>query len=289
MGLKRIVCATDFSTDAARAVRRATLLAREHAAGLELLHVVSRPRLEALRQWVRRPVDLPERLVEAAREELQQAAGEARVVIGDVVTSIAKAAAGADLLVLGARGVNPLKDVILGTTAERLLGACRGSILVVRTPPQRGYRRVLAAVDLQPGSEAALRAALLLAEDATARAVHVYDVPFEGMLQRAGVSREEVREHRLRAHRVATHKIAALSREACGDAHRFVAVTQHGPAAAGIVHSQQKTGADLLVLLKRVRSPAEKLVLGSVTRHVLADVRCDVLLVPEAKRRARAS
>ena len=135
----------------------------------------------------------------------------------------------------------------------------------------------------------ALGAALLLAGDATARALHVYDVPFEGMLQRAGVSRDEVKQHRLRAHRAATHEIAALSRKACGDAHRFVAVTQHGPAAAGIVHAQQKTGADLLVLLKRARSPAEKLVLGSVTRHVLADVRCDVLLVPEAKRRARAS
>ena len=138
------------------------MLAREHRAAFQLLHVVSRPRLDALRRWVRRPVDLPERLVEAAREEMQHSAGEARVVIGDVVTSIAKAAAGEDLLVLGARGVNPLKDVILGTTAERLLGSCRGPILVVRTPPQGGYRRVLAAVDLLPGSEAALRAAACL-------------------------------------------------------------------------------------------------------------------------------
>jgi nucleotide-binding universal stress UspA family protein len=220
---------------------------------------------------------------------MQQTAGEARVVIGDVVPAIAKAAAGADLLVLGARGVNPLRDVILGTTAERLLGSCGGPILVVRAAPQGGYRRVLAAVDLQPGCEAALRAALLLGGNATARALHVYDVPFEGMLQRAGVSREVVKQHRLRAHRAATARIAALSRAACGDPHRFVGITQHGPAAAGIVQSQQKTGADLLVLLKRARSPAEKLILGSVTRHVLADVRCDVLLVPEAKRRARAS
>jgi len=101
MALTRIVCATDFSADATRAVRRAAMLARQHGAGLRLLHVVSRPRLDALRQWVRRPVDLPERLVEAARAEMQQTAGEARVVIGDVVASIAKAAAGADLLVLG--------------------------------------------------------------------------------------------------------------------------------------------------------------------------------------------
>ena len=289
MALARIVCATDFSTDAARAARRAAILAREHAAALQLLHVVSRPRLDALRRWVRRPAGLPERLVEAAHEKMQQGAGEGRVVIGDVVSSIARAAAGVDLLVLGARGVNPLKDVVLGTTAERLIGSCAGPILVVRTAPQGAYRRVLAAVDLEPGSEAALDAALLLAPDATARAVHVYEVPFEGMLQRAGVSRDELKQHRLRAHRAATARIAALSRAACGDPHRFVGITQQGPAAAGIVHAQQKTGADLLVLLKRARSPAEKLVLGSVTRHVLPDVRCDVLLVPEAKRRARAS
>jgi nucleotide-binding universal stress UspA family protein len=108
MRLTRVVCATDFSTDATRAVRRAAMLARGHAAVLQLLHVVSRPRLDALRRWVRRPVDLPERLVEAARAEMQQqAAGEARVVVGDVVGSIAKAAAGADLLVLGARARRP--------------------------------------------------------------------------------------------------------------------------------------------------------------------------------------
>ena len=77
MAFKRIVCATDFSTDAGAALRRAVMLAQEHRATLEVLHVVSRESLNALQQWVPDPVGLGERLVQAVREELDRRAGDA--------------------------------------------------------------------------------------------------------------------------------------------------------------------------------------------------------------------
>ena len=46
-----------------------------------------------------------------------------------------------------------LRDAILGTTAERLVARCECPILVVRRAPQEEYRKLLAAVDLLPGSE----------------------------------------------------------------------------------------------------------------------------------------
>src|SRR5581483_12221675 len=125
--MKRILCATDFSSDASAALERAAMLAMAHAAQLQLLHVVNATSLEALRQWGPEPLDCPERLVALLRHELEENAAraarrygirsEARVVVGEVTESILSAGASADLVVLGAHGMNPLKDAVLGTTA----------------------------------------------------------------------------------------------------------------------------------------------------------------------------
>jgi len=269
------------------------MLAKAHAGELQLLHVVSASALEALRQWGPQPLDCPERLVALLRHELEEiAAGtarrydvqsEARVVVGPVTESILSAGAAADLVVVGAHGMNPLKDAVLGTTAERMVSRTAQPILIVRTPPHEAYRNVLVAVDLLPGAEAALAAALQFAGDAMITALHAYDVPFEGLLHRAGVSDAAIDEHRGRAHDQAVKTIGELSGSVSGDPLRFLAFVERGDAGARVVERQRTTGADLVVLLKRARSLGEALMLGSVTRHVLADVASDVLLVQEAK------
>ena len=290
MALKRIVCGTDFSTDASSALRRAVMVAAEHGATLEVLHVVANESLDALRQWVPDPAGFPERLARAAREELEGCATDARqagirtetrVLIGEVTQSILEQAAGADLIVIGAHGTNPLKDLMLGTTAERLAGRCKTPVLVVRTTPQQPYKKVVVAVDLLPGSEEVLAGALAFAGGATLTAVHAYDVPFDGMLQRAGVAQAHIDGERTRAHRAALERMADLSRTVSGDADRFVASAERGHPAATIVKRQQAMGADLVVIRKRARSRVEAVLLGSVTRHVLTDATSDVLLLAE--------
>src|ERR1051325_7394270 len=70
-----IVAATDFSKDAANALRRAALIAKRRSEPLTVMHVVSRPSLDALRDWV--PPETAERLVEDGRQLLAEAAGAA--------------------------------------------------------------------------------------------------------------------------------------------------------------------------------------------------------------------
>src|SRR5215471_2261870 len=294
MALKRIVCATDLSADAGAALRRAVMLASTHGSSLEVIHVLGQQSLEALRRCVPDPLEVGERLVSAVREELERCAGDAargsgvhvdtRVVLGDVVESILEHAPNADLLVVGAHGTNPLKTLMLGTTAERLAGRCATPMLVVRVSPERPYSKVLVAVDLLPGSEETMAAALGFSGDAALTAVHAYDVPFEDMLGRAGVDRALIDEHRKSAQREALERIAALSRSVCGDAKRFGAVAERGHRKATLVNQQREMGADLIVVRKRARSLAEGLILGSVTRHVLTDATSDVLLIAEPKR-----
>ena len=284
----RFVAATDFSSDAGNAVRRAALLASQHGAELELLHVVSRRALESVREWVRTPADVADRLVEDTRRLLEQAAASlgtpaaARVAVGEVLEEIVASGPGAALLVVGARGLNPLRDALVGTTAEQLLRRCRCPVLVVRTPAREPYRNVLAAVDLLPGSENGLAGAARIAPEAKLTAVHAYEVVFEGALRRAGVQTEEIEQHRAQVFQQALAETRRLSEAATGDAGRFLPMVERGDAAALILERERSLGADLVVISQRTRSAMEALVLGSVTRHVLADAKADVLVVQEA-------
>jgi nucleotide-binding universal stress UspA family protein len=294
MALNRIVCATDFSADATNALHRSVILAKEHQATLEVLHVVSRESLDALQEWVREPLDFGARLIQTVREELERCAVDAAreagvaietsVVVGDVTESIMSGCAAADLLVLGAHGTNPLKDAMIGTTAERIAGKLPNPMLIVRASPQRPYRNVLVAVDLLPGSQEVLDATLQFAGGALLTAIHAFDVPFEGMLQRSGVSQAVIDEHRSRAQREAVEQIAALSHSVAGDGSRFSPFVERGHPAVSIIERSRKDGTDLVVILKRARSRPEALVLGSVTRHVIADVETDVLLLAQPRR-----
>lgn len=55
-------------------------------------------------------------------------------------------------------------------------------------------------------------------------------------------------------------------------------VAAHGPAVARILEHAEERDADLIVLGKHGAGMVEELLLGSVTKHVLADARQDVLI-----------
>jgi len=280
------VAATDFSTDAGNAVRCAAMLAGRHGLVLELLHIVSRSSLDAVREWFRQPGDFADRLVADAKRMLEESAASigtpatARVAVGDVLDEILASCARDCLLAVGAHGLNPLRDAILGTTAERLVGRCEGPILVVRRGPQEEYQKLLAAVDLLPGSENVLAIAAAIAPRATLAAAHAFDVPFEGALGRAGVPTSEIDQHRAAAFHRALAAMRGLGATVDGDPALFRPIVERGHAAQLIMEHEQALSADLVVIGKRARSAPEALLLGSVTRHVLADAGCDVLVVP---------
>jgi len=286
MRKQRFVAATDFSRDAGYACRRAALLAAEHGAQLELLHVVGKAPLDALRQAFRRKPAHVASLVEDLRQTLARAGAalaqrtgasiEARVEIGAVQDTIVRECRRADLLVLGARGTNPLRDAILGTTAERLLGKCRVPVLVVKQPPEQAYDKALVAMDFSAPAKSALRVVLRLAPGAAFTAVHAYDVPFEGKLRLAGIDDDTIDAYRFQAARKAITAIRALG-EKTGIHLAHAVYRDHAPHL--ILEKERTLRCDLIVLGKAKHSIA-KLFLGSVSRHVLADCRSDVLVVP---------
>jgi nucleotide-binding universal stress UspA family protein len=288
--LQRFIAATDFSEQAVWAAQRAALLAAQHGARLELLHVVAKAPLNALRELLRARPKSVANLMEDVREALADTAAAlarstgasvtTRVEIGEVLHVITRRCSRADLLVLGARGTSPMRDAILGTTAERLLGKCPTPMLIVKRRPVRRYRNPLVGIDFSRASKDALRMALRLAPQATVTAIHAYDVPFEGKLHLAGVRRETIDMYRHRAAAKSMAELRALGERVTGKQGQIAHRVGHGYPPHLIRKAEQVRHADLVALGKQKRPALQEFLLGRVTRHILADSRSDVLVVP---------
>lgn len=285
-----ILAATDFSASAQDALARAAGLAAEHGAALTLLHVISGPSLDAFKELLAgnadEPVDEAARLLDKAATEMAAIAGRqpaTRVRIGGVHDELAAAAEQADLLVIGDRGLHPMRDMIIGTTAERLLGSCRKPVLVVKGRAAGPYRKILVPVDFSACSRAAFRAALGLAPRADLHVCHAFGLPTAGKFWLAGVPELAMRRYEAAAGRAAEERLAVLAAETDGsDRERCRLLAVAGDPSMIVIEAAEKREADLIVIGRHGESALRDFLLGSVTRHVLANAPCDVLVVPIA-------
>jgi nucleotide-binding universal stress UspA family protein len=286
-----IVVAFDFSADATRAVRRAAIIAAEHGAKLRLLHVVRQSMLEPLRDWFgsRARADAAFDRTRASLGELADAtAKEYRIdtepIIrrGNAVDEILRVGEAADLLVVGARGSDPMEDFVRGTLAARLLKKRRRPLLIVKLPAQRPYQRVLVPVDFSDRSPAALRLAMQLASRASIHVLHAYEAAQERRLRHASVSEREIERLRASARSKAHAAMRLLLSPLRDQRHRLKTTVEHGDELLLTLDKQQGIAAELVVLGPRRRTAAAKLLLGSMSREfLLRDPPSDVLVMPE--------
>ena len=155
--------------------------------------------------------------------------------------------------------------------------------------PNPQYRNVVVALDLGPGSEALLAAAAAVAPSARITAVHAYDVPHEGMLRRAGVPSPEIHRHRGDAIAAAVERIDEMASALPGGARVVVALVQRADPVRLVLDAARSLKADLVVLASRRRSVVERLLVGSVSRRIIAGAPCDVLVPPLLPRTRAAS
>jgi nucleotide-binding universal stress UspA family protein len=289
--LARILAATDFSAPARHAVQRAFFLAAEHDAQLELIHVLQRGALETLRAMLAQDAGRVEaQLLELAHRTLQGLATEMaqmhavqatlHVVCGHLITAILEQAEArqADLLVVGARGEGFLSHLLLGSTAERLLRRTSRPVLVVRQVPHETYRRVLVPVDFSPWSLPALQLARAVAPAGEIVLLHAFEAPFEPKLQYAGVDVDTIERYRTTMALEARGRLHALAEEAGLSLAQTHLVVLHGDPSRIILTQEQEWDCDLVVLGKHGQGVLEELLLGSVTKHVLAGSAGDVLV-----------
>ena len=289
--LRRILATTDLSAPARHAAERAALVSQETAAQLDLLHVANLAPLERLRQLMGSSgAELETRVLDAARSKLVDLASlihqrfgvvaNPRVVAGALLAELAREAdaLAAGLLVCGAKGESVIRHFVLGTTAQRVLSTTRCPVLVVKQPPHEPYRRLLVPVDFSPSSLRAIRHARSIAPGAELVLLHIFDVPFEGKLRYASVDDEVIHHYRIVAKQEATQKLQALRDQAGLPVVGTSLLVLHGDPTFRIIEQEQECDCDLIVVGKHGESVLEELLLGSVTKHVLAESQGDVLV-----------
>ena len=146
----KIAVCSDFSPTAARALDRGIDLAAAHGASLEIIHVMYPPSRDIWGEVLDHESDAPTSYAEECHKQVSEAmAGflspfkgrldsirHEVVILESVIPSLALTHhfqdTGADLVVLGTRGVSRITGLFLGTNAERLLHDAEVSVLAVR-------------------------------------------------------------------------------------------------------------------------------------------------------------
>lgn len=285
-----ILAVTDFSAPARHAADRAALLAQDTTSTLTLMHVLPSGALQELRQWLGAGHAMEQQLHDEALQQLQALASDLRThrqvvarvhsASGAVIDEIGREAEAmnAGLLVLGARGAGFLRRLVLGSTSERLLRRCTRPVLVVRQIPHEPYRRVLVALDFSPWSAHAIALARRVAPHARLLLFTAYQVPFEEKLRFAGVDPTTIDLYRRQAREQAIRHMEALAAEHGLANQDWEPCVVEGEASVRILEHEQERDCDLVVLGKHGRSVTEDLLLGSVSKHVLAEGSTDVLV-----------
>jgi nucleotide-binding universal stress UspA family protein len=141
--MSRVVVGIDRSEQAERALRLAVEAARLRAAELVVVHVVPFP--FDLTDRVLAPQPTEEELHEMGDAVIDRALGtidvddlevERIVTIGHAAYGLCDAAKGADLLVVGSRGLGGFRGLLVGSVTQQVVGHAPCPILVV-VPEQR--------------------------------------------------------------------------------------------------------------------------------------------------------
>ena len=119
--------------------------------------------------------------------------------------------------------------------------------------------------------------------------VHAYEPPYLGLLDYAGVSREQVEGYGQGWRAEATRAVRDLLQRESVDPSRYAIRIEDAHPMTGVLRAVDQAGADLLVMGTRGGGRLHRALLGSVANRVLQEVACDVLVVPEGAYPVRAT
>ncbi len=151
MQIKTILVATDFSEPAARAIETAVEFAKKFGAKLIVLHAY-KVEIPMASPMVAGGYVLPdgffEQLGQHARAEVEEAARAIQAqgveAVGIAVEQSPAAAIvdeakeqGADLIIMGTRGLTGIKHVALGSVAERVVRTAPCAVLTIGAPKSK--------------------------------------------------------------------------------------------------------------------------------------------------------
>jgi nucleotide-binding universal stress UspA family protein len=207
---------------------------------------------------------------------------ERKVVCDLAAAALLGAAAGADLLVVGARGLGGFRGLLLGSVSQHCLHHATCPVAVIRgthtAQADDGTPRLVVGIDGSAGARNALRWAIAEARvrGAILDVVHAWHPPYLGGHPYAvpapdpdlyeGAARQVLHEA------VAGEDTSGLSQPV------EEVLTLAGSAASALLEASK--GADLVVVGSRGLGGFGELLLGSVSHQVAHHAPCPVVVVP---------
>lgn len=287
--MKKIMLATDFSERSDRAFRRATLLARQFDASLTIVHAVDDDRPRRIVDAARDEAEKLLRQIAATLREVDRIACETRVIPAAAFMGIAQAVRDAkpDLLVIGSHRRQVLRDVFIGTTAERTIRTVDCPVLMVNATPAGNYRHILQTTDLSDCSRSALQRLPALGIGARTRnsMLHVFDAPALRLAFSHSMPKDQQESYLAEERKGASRDLSGFLESAkLGNCDPIVRYDKQ-EAPQEILNVAREEEADLIVLSTHGRSGLGKFLIGSVTEQVLRTSPVDVLAIPPLPRR----
>jgi nucleotide-binding universal stress UspA family protein len=295
MVIDRILCPVDFSDLSRLALHHAASVASWYGAHLYLLHVIAEPLRPGPRIWAPTPAPVTEETRSQAIEALSELAAELdwdqsrfsqSVLIGAPAPVILEHASAvrADLVALGTHGMSSIEEILVGSTAERVISRASCPVLTIPRravePPSSGqahFKRILCAIDFSPSSLRAFECGLSLAQENDGRLtlLHVFETLTDEDARASAHFRVaefvRTRQQDLR------EQVRAL---VTGDARVWCEAEERvelGPPAPTILRVARDIGADLIAMGAQGRSGPGLVVFGSATQTVLRRAACPVL------------
>lgn len=282
--VRTIVVGTDFSERSDRAIRRAKLLAREFDAKVYLVHVIDDDQPQAIVVAER---DASTKLLEEMRqtlEEIDAVKCEFRVVLGNPFVGITQAARdlSADLIVIGPHRRQLLRDILVGTTAERTIRTADRPVLMANGVPTGSYRRAIVASDLSASSETTIHAtkSLGLLDRLNVSLLHVFSVPGIALMNRASLSDDEKESYIAGERKRVKEEVTSFMDRIEVDGMSTILKPDIANIAETICATAAELAAELIVIGTCGRSVIARALMGSVAEGVLRRSDRDVLAIP---------
>ncbi|MCY4612903.1 MAG: universal stress protein [Nitrospira sp.] len=221
-----------------------------------------------------------ERLLDQAVAALPQGVGQVHRIheIGEPSRVILESAQStqADLIVIGARGLGPIKEMLLGSVSHRVLLHAPCSTLVVRNP-MPALNHILIPVEGQEDAENILRFLYRLSFNQSVQITVMTvwpqpQLPFPATLGQSKQLEERALEHageiteRI-VQELAQHNVTAR------------AVVGMGEPAFAILEQAKALQPDLLIAGSHGRSGVSRFLMGSVSHTLVHRAPCPVLIV----------
>lgn len=284
--VKQVLWATDFSEESKEALAYADFFARTFKARLIALHVVPDFAPALYETWPEVEAELIGQIEASkvnAKVKLDQMCATEGVCPAKTIVAEGSAAAvilqtarkeGADLIVVGRKGVTGAEPNLIGSVTTRILRGSRVPVLVTKgtTARPKDLKKILVPTDFSAAEDIERDHAWMLAKKLGAALTFLYVLEIFGHDFRLTDQMFQAVLKKLEARRRREHKAVEMTED----------VTKAVRGWDGIIDYAETKGFDLIVMSTSVRRLA-RLFLGSTTEKVVAHSRVPVYAIPREK------